>query len=240
LAVIFFHKLLPKAEFVALRDSDSLEYLKSKGIYNKDMDFRPDSTFFFPGEDPEWVEEFLSKHGLKEKQFITLTIRTSIQGYITKQREADHMACLRLFLDKWVSQIDLPVLLCPEVRSEIQPMYDLIYSKLSSELQSKCIWMDHFWTTEQAKAVYQKARIVISMEMHSVILALSVGTPILHPRFMEAGRKAWMLRDMDLEDWLFDIDHMAPEELFVAATNIHRQYEASLNRVRKQMTRLKQ
>ena len=236
---IFFKRLLKHATFIGARDPQSLEYMKSRQIVNKDMSFRPDSTFFAVGEDNAWADDFLAKHSLKEKEFVTLTIRSSLQGYINKERENTYMSCLCEFIELLTKRLSLSVLLCPEVRSEIQPMYDLIYSRLSPEEQEKCIWMDHFWTTEQARSVYRKAETVISMEMHSIILALGAGTPVLHPRFMEAGRKAWMLHEMNMSEWLFDMDHLCPEELFSAVEKIHQNYAAAQNKVTTQIKQLK-
>ena len=61
------------------------------------------------------------------------------------------------------------------------------------------------------------------MEMHSVIMALSLGTPVLMPQFSENGRKVWMLEELGLRDWIFDIDEPAtPSALLEAALRIHK------------------
>ena len=66
---------------------------------------------------------------------------------------------------------------------------------------------------DEAQAVYARARLVVSAEMHSVILALAAGTPALHPHFAQAGLKQWMLRDLGIEEWLFDQDAVPVERI---------------------------
>jgi len=71
--------------------------------------------------------------------------------------------------------------------------------------------------------------------MHSVILGLAAGTPVVHPRFVEAGRKAWMLRDLGLEGWLFDIDKQPADRITAAVLAIHDDYDAALEKVKSAM-----
>ena len=69
--------------------------------------------------------------------------------------------------------------------------------------------------------------------MHTMIFALSVGTPVMHIQYAEAGRKAWMIKDVGLGDWLFDIDETPGEELLETALRIHGAYDVAEQRVQK-------
>lgn len=238
-AVLLFRKLFPGAAFIGARDPNSLAYIRGLGVTNSKMDFRPDSTFFIEDEDPQWANRFLADHGLKPKQFITLTIRSAKQGYISTAREAEHMACLRRFIERWTSQTGMPVVLAPEVRCEIDNARRLLLDPLPDAVQKKVVWIRDMMEVGQARAVYRRALIHVSMDMHSIIMALSVRTPVLHPRFLEAGRKAHMLDAMDMSDWLFDIDHLAPEELYIAAEDIRSNYEQAVERVDAQLVQLR-
>jgi len=240
---VLYRRLFADAAFIGCRDGDSLEYLQQQGITNPQMSFCPDSSFFFAAEDDGWAEKFLAHRWLEPKKFITVTIRTSAQpgplaGVMPPEREAQHMKRVREFVDGWVGATGLPVLLCPEVRHEIEAAKLFIYDQLPASVRARTVWMDHFWLTEQAKAVFRRARIVVSMEQHSVILALAAGTPALLPQFAEAGRKAWMLKDLGVEDWLFDIDHLQGDELRQAALAIHTRYPEAVTRVRQAIDKL--
>lgn len=242
---ILFRQLFADAEFVFCRDTDSLAYLKQRNLISKRMGYRPDTTFFFGGADEAWADEYMARHGLEEGRFITLTIRSSTQpgplmGVMSKERSEAHMVKLRAFIEALTAQTDLKVLICPEVKYEIQPARELLYDQVSKEAQEKCVWMDSFWNTEQAYSIYRRARMVVSMEMHSIIMSVGIGTPLLHPQFAESGRKARMVRDIGLGDWLFDIDAMESSELLEAALRIHQDHDHAKARVSDALHRLDQ
>jgi polysaccharide pyruvyl transferase WcaK-like protein len=246
-ADLVFRPLFKDARFVFCRDPDSLTYLSQRDLLGLRSGYRPDSTFFFNGFDEPWLENFKREHNLADRKFITLTIRSAksqpgpLAETVTKQREDEHMERIRKFVTDWVTRTDVPVVLCPEVTFEVALMHDNVYKRLSPDVQKKCVWMDKFWTTEQAYSLYRQAEMVVSMEMHSVIMALSLGTPVLMPQFTENGRKVWMLEELGLRDWIFDIDEPtdAPR-LLEAAKKIHQDPAAARGRVECQLPRIKQ
>ncbi len=246
-ADLVFRPLFQQARFVYCRDPDSLAYLAQRDLLAARSGYRPDSTFFFQGFDEPWLEAYLREHRLEPKKFITLTIRSAksqpgpLADTITQEREDAHMERIRTFLTAWVTQTGVPVVLCPEVRYEIPLMHEHVYQRLTPEVQKKCVWMDEFWTTEQAYSLYRQAELVVSMEMHSVIMALSLATPVLMPQFSENGRKVWMLEELDLRDWIFDIDEPADApRLLDAALKIHQGPDQARDRVRRQLPRIRQ
>ena len=246
-ADMVFRPLFKDARFVYCRDPDSLAYLAQRDLLGLRSGYRPDSTFFFNGFDEPWLETFKREHNLADRKYITLTIRSAksqpgpLAETVTKDREDEHMERIRKFITDWVTQTGVPVVLCPEVRFEVALMRDNVYQKLSPEVQKKCVWMDKFWTTEQAYSLYRQAEMVVSMEMHSVIMALSLGTPVLMPQFTENGRKVWMLEELGLRDWIFDIDEQADApRLLEAAKRIHQDQTASRARVESQLPRIRQ
>lgn len=232
----FYTRLFGDAAFLSFRDGESKKYVESLGINVPGMSYRPDSAFFFPKEDDAYAEAFLKKHGLSHERFITVIIRTGAQdGPLTdvmpQSREEQHMALLREFIERWTAKTDIKVLLCPEVETEIDTMRTHIYDQLSPAARAKSVWMDTFWMPEEAKAVYARARIVCSMEVHSIVHAIAAGTPVLHPQFWESGRKAWMLRDLNLEDWLQDIDAITADDLLSKALEIDADFARAKERV---------
>lgn len=245
-ADLMYRRLFGDASFVYCRDSDSLEYLRQRNITNKRMGYRPDSTFFFGGVDDEWLGEFMQTHQLKKGSFVALIIRTSrnspqdpLLGVMNKDREQANMDKLVEFIEQWLSLTKTPIVLCPEVRWEIGAAKDYLYDRLSPESKRLCVWMSEFWTTEQAYSLFSASRLVISMEMHSVIMAISVGTPVLHPQFREAGRKARMVRDLGLGDWLMDIDEISSADLLKTAMAVHEDYDGARKLVSQPAQRLR-
>jgi polysaccharide pyruvyl transferase WcaK-like protein len=231
----YFRGLLSGADFVFCRETDSLAYLKSLGVASPILEFGPDATFAFDLRDEARADAFMERHRLEPRKFITLTIRTSVQGFIDREREEAHAAKLRRLVEKWVAETGLEVLVCPEVVHEIEPARRLIYDPLPDEVRRHVRFKDEFWLPDEAFSVYGRARAIVSMEMHSIILGLAAGTPVVHPRFEEAGRKAWMLRDLGLRPWLFDIDEQPADEIIEALLDIHEDYDAALASVESAM-----
>ena len=244
---IAMRRVFADARFVFCRDTDSLEYLQQRGLLCRSSGFRPDSTFFFQGFDEPWADEFLKTHSLASKEFICVITRIPgdahhyhdpAGGALSIERRDDHTAKLRRLIEEWIARTGLRVLICPENRAEIDRARTHLYDRLSDAARSKCVCMGTFWTTEQAYSMYRRARIVVSMEMHSIIMALNVGTPIIHPVFLEAGRKARMVADIGLADWYLDIDSAPPDALVQSTLAIHRDYPQAEARVKLAMSAL--
>ncbi len=232
---LLFPKLLSDARFVFCRDTDSLQYLKSLGVRPPALDFGPDATFAFDLRDELFADRFMEAHGLERRRFITVTIRSAAQGFIDERREQDHAAKLRYLVTQYVRSTKERVLLCPEVDCEIEPARRLIFEPLPDDVKPSVRLKDSFWLPDEAFSVYARARAVVSMEMHSIIMALTAGTPVLHPTFAEAGRKRWMLRDLGLTDWLFDLDDTPAETITRAILAIQGDFPAAARRVRSAM-----
>lgn len=246
---LIYKKLLPDARFVYCRDTDSLNYIHSKGLANKSSGYRPDSTFFFKGFDETWADDFLLKNHLEEKKFISIMLRISetsailddpTGGCVSAERQLDHMRKMKEFVESWIKESDCKVLLCHETRGTLETAKEYLYDILSEEAKSKCVYMDSFWSSEQAYSVFKRSRIVTSMEMHSIIMSLNVGTPAIHNPFDECGRKKWMLKDIGLGDWLVDIDSSSAScDMLSEALNIHENYRQSEERIQKMLPGLK-
>ena len=233
---VLFRPVLSDAAFVFCRDTNSLEYLKGLGVAPPLLEFGPDATFAFDLRDEERAAAFMERYRLAPRGFITLTIRTSVQRFIDKEREEAHAAKLRKLVCRWVEETGLVVLICPEVKFEIEPARRLIYDPLPPEIRRNVRLKEEFWLPDEAFSVYRQARCIVSMEMHSIILGLAAGTPTIHPRFVEAGRKAWMMRDLGLQEWLFDLDEQPAEPVIEALLEVHHDYDAALGKVESAMS----
>ncbi len=237
---LVYRTLFGDACFLYCRDSDSLNYLRQRGITNMHSGFRPDSTFFFRIFDEAWADQFLQDNKLQSKQFISIITRISdtpgndvtIGGAVSPERTVAHMQKLKEFIEQWVSQTGMKILLCHETRHSVTSMKEHLWSILPEETRQNCVYLDHFWTPEQAYSVLKRTRILVSMEMHSTIMSINIGTPVIHNPYAEAGRKREMIRDIGIGDWLVDIDCTSAQEMLAIALAIHRNYEVSEQRIR--------
>lgn len=123
---------------------------------------------------------------------------------------------LRAVITSWVRKTKKKVLLAPEVNKEILHAKTMIFDKLPADVKPYVVNRDPFWNVDEAASVYAKAIAVVSMEPHSCILALAVGTPTMHLASPRHGLKRWMFRDIGLSEWLFNID-VDPSSQFTRA-----------------------
>ena len=201
------------------------------------MEWGPDATFAFQIFDEAGAKTFMEKFDLEPQKFITLTIRSGKQGFVEPggERELAHAAKLRDLIERYVNLTGNNVLICPEVRYEVEPARELILDPLPQKIKDHVKFLDYFWLPDLAYTVYSKAEAVVTMEAHSMIMALSVGTPTLHPRFLEAGRKAFMLEDLGVGEWLFDIDEDPVDKMIDELMEIHNNFEKAQGKVQSAM-----
>jgi len=237
---LVYRPLFREARFLYTRDSDSLVYLEQRRLCNRSSGFAADTTFFFQCPDIAWSERWMEAHGLEERGFAVVMVRIPIcrpgspdpvAGAVPPERLARLMDRNRQVIEPWVAKTGLKVVIAHEGADTIPSAREHLWSLLSPETREKVVYLDEFWTTEQAFALYQRARLMISMEIHSTFLALGAGTPVVHHPFVEAGRKMEVFRDLGLGDWLIDIDEADAGEILSAVLAIHENHEAARARV---------
>jgi hypothetical protein len=79
-----------------------------------------------------------------------------------------------------------------------------------------------YWLTDEAASTYRHAAAVVSLEMHSPIIAVANGRPALHLRQPTDTRKGQMWRDIGLGEWLFEIDGSTGEDIAARLVSMHR------------------
>lgn len=65
-----------------------------------------------------------------------------------------------------------------------------------------------------------------------MIMALTTGVPIDHAQPLRHGPKAWMLDDLGLCDWLFDIDETSADGIADAVLQQEYPYDVAVERVK--------
>lgn len=239
---LLYRTLFRDARFVYCRDTDSLRYLEQKRLTNACSGFRPDSTFFFQGLDEPWADHFLAAQGLTPERYACVLARISAAtailndptgGAVSAARQDEQMRKLAHFITEWVRRTGCKALLCHETRDTLETLKAALWERLPADVRPAVVYLDSFWSSEQAYSVFRRARLVVSMEMHSVIMAVNVGTPVLHDPFDECGRKKTMMRDIGLGDWLLDIDSCGDEALIDAALAIHHDWESARQRLQR-------
>ena len=232
---LLYKKLFADAKFVYCRDTDSLNYLAQRDLTNKSSGWRPDTTFFFKGFDEDWADKFMAEKQLETEKFMCVMLRISDEkaifndptgGTVSEERKLEQMRKMKILLEGWIQKTGGKVLICHETRGTLKTARKYLYDILSAEAKKQCVYMDEFWTSEQAYSIFKRARIISSMEMHSIIMSINVGTPVIHNPFDECGRKKFMLNDLGLGKCLVDIDSCAEDTMLDVALDIHSNFAA--------------
>ena len=236
--------LLSRAAFIFCRDTESLRFLRAAGVTPGILEFGPDGCFGIDVRDDARADAFLREHDLRPRRFITVTLRTDKEVSANKGADdpdrapgdpEDWYAKLREVIAAWVERTGDRVVLVPEVEKEIGPAKRLLLDRLPGDVRSRVVHRDRFWNVDEAVSLYAKAHAVVSMEPHSCIMALAVGTPAIHAFSRNHGYKAWMFRDVGLPEWLIDIDAEPAGRVTTALDRIHDRYDLALGKVRRAM-----
>lgn len=214
---LLYDKLFADAAFVYCRDTDSLNYLLQKKFTFKKIDFRPDTTVYFDGGDEKWKEAFFRENALEEGKFMTVALRISAPkpkyhdptgGSVTPERCRHQMEQMKYLIEEYIKKTGHKVLIAHETRDTLEDARTHLYNILSDEAKSATVYLDRFWTPEQALSVYRGSSLLVSVEMHSIIMAIGNQVPFIHVPYVECGRKRQMVRDMELSEFLIDLDDM--------------------------------
>ncbi len=239
-----YRQLLAGARFVFCRDTQSLQALRAAGLGAPVQEFGPDATFVVDLRDDRRAEAFLREHGLDSGSFACFVPRLRWTPYWKEGRtmppeqvrqreaenerhvEADH-AKMRQAIIAWVGETRNKALLCPEMTYEVELLRPLLYDPLPPEVKSKVVVKPTYWLTDEAASTYRHAAAVVSLEMHSPILAIAGGRPAIHLRQPTDTRKGQMWRDVGLGDWLFEIDAATGEQIAERLLSLHRDPEGT-------------
>lgn len=242
--------LFNSAAFIFCRDTQTLATVRRAGITAKHVAFGPDGCFGIDVRDDAKAKAWLAARGLKEREFITIMLRTNTPKHPTnddalnpqrpteQQRRDDESraAKFRDVMIRWVRDTGMKIVIAPEVDKEIAHNRRLLLDPLPDDVKAKVVLRDTFWLPDEAAAVFAKARVVVCHEPHSCIIALAMGTPILHPSSLQHGPKREMFADIGLREWLLDLDAQPAGDITAALLAIHRDYPAALAKVRTAMS----
>lgn len=245
--------LLNTAAFIYCRDSKTLKTLQDAGVKPPVLEWGPDGCFGIDVRDEEKALARIQKHGLEPKKFITMQLRThspSSPGvddkrpqklnplHPTPQNIADDTRRAKVYQDliaMWVKETGWKVVIAPEVFKEMEYNKKFIYDPLPEELKKHVVNFDEFWNADEACSFYARAHTVICHEPHTPIMALAMGTPMMHTFSEFHSPKCWMFKDIGLEEWAPEFDSTPAEKMFEILMGIHNDYATAQAKVKKAM-----
>lgn len=242
-------ELLDDASFIFTRETASLQVLEKARITKPVTAFAPDATFFMPIRNDASADSFMKARELEDRKFICVAPRSrftpyhrihaynnwsfeKIQQVITdneRYAEKDHEK-LRQVIVRWVTETGNKVVLVPEMEYQTELFEPYLYNQLPEKIKPY-IEMHPYWQPDDAASLYARATAVISMECHSPIISLVNGTPAIYVRQPSDTIKGQMYYDLDLPDWIFEIDNTSGEQMAERVMEIYRSYSESLEKV---------
>ena len=228
--------VLEAARFVFLRDTDSMRAVREAGIQGPKVDFGPDATFAIDLRDEIAADKVLAEHGLERGKFLCAIPRLRWTPYweihpestpVNPERikvneefaEKDH-AKLREGIIAWVRETKMRVLLTPEMTYAVPLLRRLIFDKLPDDIKPYVASLDRYWLTAEACSVYAHAAAIVSLEQHSPIMGIAAGVPSVLVRQPTDTRKGRMWYDLNMEDWVFEIDNATGAQLAACLVKI--------------------
>lgn len=236
--------VLQKAAFIYTRETASIGVLKEAGITGEHVFFAPDATFFLQMHDEQRAKAFLQEHGLEDKKFICAIPRLRFTPYHkirkvnwtqehtdmvervnAETKEKDH-AKLREAIITWVRQTGNKVLVCPEMTYQVDIMDELLIDPLPDDVKPHVIKRG-YWMPDEAASVYLRAHTVLSCECHSPIISIANGTPTFYLRQPTDTIKGQMYYDLELTDWVFEIDDTTGKQIADTLMQVYQDYPAA-------------
>ncbi|MEX2215580.1 MAG: polysaccharide pyruvyl transferase family protein [Phycisphaeraceae bacterium] len=245
--------LLNSAAFIYCRETKTIQTLKAAGVKPPVLEFAPDGCFGIDVRDDDKAIARMKKHGLEEKKFITMQLRThspTSPGVDDKrpqklnplnptpQNIADDTRRAKVYQDliaMWVKETGWKVVIAPEVYKEMQYNKKFIFDPLPDDLKKHVVNFDEFWNVDEACSFYARAHTVICHEPHTPIMALASGTPMMHTFSEFHSPKCWMFKDIGLEEWAPEFDSTPAQKMFDILMSIHNDYAQAQAKVKKAM-----
>ena len=226
---IFFNN----ASFLLARDAESKEYLKP--LYLKhEIKTVLDPAFYLQDEKRDMVQKFIRMNGLIDKQFICFSFRLSNRGSITdlpKLRTENYIKHLKAVLSHAIINTDYPLLMIKQVDRDELDMKKVLSQINIDYDENRIIYVDGL-DAGFLRLLYKKSRFIVAMRFHSLIFALSSGTPVIGITYKEIGPKIeGLLKQFSIEENYFSLDNFNEKQFttsFDSTVKSHEKYQKQL------------
>ncbi len=243
-------EVLNGASFIYTRETHSLRVLQEAGVTGPVTGFGPDATFFLPDRNEASATFYMESRKLEDRKFICLVPRSRFTPYhrvhvrINWSREQtdrviaenlkyaeEDFRKLREVIILYVNETGNKVVICPEMEYQTELYEPWLYNPLPAEVKNHVL-MHPYWQPGDAASLYARAAAVISMECHSPIIALVNGTPAFYVRQPSDTIKGQMYYDLQLDDWIFEIEETSGEEIAYRLMEVCQNHPAALEKVK--------
>lgn len=245
--------IMDRAAFFFCRDTITRDYLKHQGVKTPILEFGPDAQLGMHLRDDAKGQAWLAAHQLEAGKFISVIPRLRYTPYYKihhtkpgaddkikdaindRTTEQDH-AKLRDMIVAYVKNTGNKVMVCAEMTYQVEMGKEVLVDPLPADIKKNVVWRDTYWLPDEAASIYAKAQCVVSVECHSPLIALQVGTPTFYVRQPTDTCKGQMYRDFGANDWFFEVDETSGAQLWSRLEAIHRDPAKAKAKVKAIMT----
>jgi hypothetical protein len=223
--------LIDRVAFFFCRDTITRDYLRQQQVKAPVVEFGPDAQLGMKLRDDEKGWAWLRSCGLEQGKFISVIPRQRYTPYYkirnearvpaddlrdainNRTTEADH-AKLREMMVRYVRETGHKVMVCAEMTYEVELGKQVLVDPLPEDVKKNVVWRDTYWLPDEAASIYARAAAVVSVECHSPLIALKVGTPTFYVRQPTDTCKGQMYRDIGANDWFFEVEETSGQTLW--------------------------
>lgn len=247
--------LIDRAAFFFCRDTITRDYLRQQRVKAPVVEFGPDAQLGMKLRDEEKGVAWLKSKGLEEGKFISVIPRLRYTPYYrvnnvprvptddvrdainNRTTEKDH-AKLREMMVRYVRETGNKVMVCAEMTYQVELGKEVLVDPLPEDVKKKVVWRDTYWLPDEAASIYARAAAVVSVECHSPLIALKVGTPTFYVRQPTDTCKGQMYRDIGADKWFFEVDETSGAELWGRLEGVVKRPAEAKAEVKKIMARV--
>lgn len=220
-------QLLDGASFIYCRDSLTVGLLRSLDLRCPTISFGPDATLAFDVVDDDSAHRIKAAYDLRDGAYMCAVPRQRWTPYYRirgeprtvedSQREANNalwtehdLGVLTAAVVAYVRRTGRDVLVGAEMVYAVALGQQYFTDRLPHDVRQHVHVLPWFWSVEEASAVYRDAEVVVSIECHSPLMAISQGTPSIYVRQPSDTTKGRMYADIGAAEQMVEIDHGSP------------------------------
>lgn len=160
-------RVLQKATAITLRDEDSLRELQNMGLSRQDILVTADPVFSLQNTKPQLAEQLWDQMGIpQDAKVLGISLRTH------SQNAAERLAALFDGICRDTGYV--PVFLCMQAAEDTQSAESVM--KL---MQTEAYLLPGQLGAQEMMSALERMELVISMRLHTLIFAATVGTPVM-------------------------------------------------------------
>jgi colanic acid/amylovoran biosynthesis protein len=207
--------IVRKANLTFVRERESLYLLQKLGCSQRAM-YMPDLAFGLPEGDRELAEILLKRAGLDRARYSFCVGITAIDWGAQQRgfyRQAMYEQSLVACIDEITCQGGAVVLFA-QCATLLPAWNDRIVNrrlKAAARDPQHVYLVEDLPEPEQLQSLYGLMNYFVATRMHSAILAMNAGVPVITIGYLHKSRG--IMREANLAEWCFDIGTVTPGEL---------------------------